>query len=116
MKIRHLYIILAISLIVGLVIYIKYFFNSKSRTNNSLENYYYFDKDTSYVLKIINRKLDNEDVKTEIQNQHKAFQLGISPEIHDIFECDGKSYIVMDSLDKTLYQYFFTDTIPKEKK
>ncbi len=73
---------------------------------------------SSNIVKIINKKLDNNDVINEIQIQYEAFKLGISPEIFDIFECDNKTYIVMNSLDKTFANYFleYIPTVKKEMK
>lgn len=73
---------------------------------------------SSNIVKIINKKLDNNDVINEIQIQYEAFKLGISPEIFDIFECDNKTYIVMNSLDKTFFNYFleYIPTVKKEMK
>ena len=109
----YLILFIIISIIVGIFLY-KYLNNKYKVPVRTLD---INDKKlpSSSIVKIINKSLDDKNIINEIQNQYEAFKLGVSPEILDIFECEGKTYIVMDSLDQTFFNYFST-YIPKIKK
>lgn len=88
-------------LIIVIVIFLLYFiyrYISKSLIKNK-----------SIIVKVINKPLDFYLDEPFIHNRY--YKLGLAPKLYDIFECDGKTYIVMESMDITYINYFF-DYIP----
>jgi len=61
--------------------------------------------DKKLIVKEIDSPLYSNEIKKEVYALIDFYQLGLSPKLIDVFGCKNKTYIIMQSMDTTVYKY-----------